>query len=368
MVSNVFLIIICFLPFAHLLSFATTKVDIWHAQGYFLQLGILVLYFLHLFKRSRPLSLLLLWAGLSTFYYWIYFHITLNQYPTFVFLPFFNFLCLVILYDLIIHYLNKDIFLKLIKYLSFSVGLILIYCVLQKLNLDQFYKSLNPAVEKDTVVGTIGNSMHLSHYLAIALPLFLIYKGEIRKLLILFCLFAIFLTGSISGLFIALIVLIFYSFFERVFTLKEIALLGLLAVLVFVFKFHNLKNILENLSSSGRIDIWKKYYLVFKERPITGWGLGVVNGLAQKKEFLGWRHLHLEIYHFAVELGLISVGLIIWGIIDYFKRLQKDKAGLIMASVFLGFLIASCFGYPCHIWLMASLGIISYSYNYLEER
>ena len=369
MIGKAILILLCVLPFsAVFFMMANLKIDIWHSQGYFAQAGILILYCIHLFKKNKPLSLLLLWSGLLTFYLFVNIHSQTQQYAALVFFPFFNFLCMVILFDIITSYLNKKDFEKIYKYLSLSVAIVLVYCVLQKLNLDQFYRSMNDAVLSDSLVGTVGNTMHLSHYLAICIPFFLINNKVAGKIGVLATLGIIILSGSSSGLFVALAVLAFYSCFFPIFNKKEIILLVLIGAIALVVKHPDIPTLAKDLIySNGRMEIWKKYLPIFAEKPITGWGLGIVNGFAQKEPVLGWRHLHNEFFHYAVELGLIGVGFIIWGIVDFFRRLKKEKLSVISASVFLGFILTSLFGYPSHLWLLSSMGLISYSYFYTGE-
>ena len=286
-----------------------------------------------------------------------------GNYPIVIFMPFFNLLCGILLIDFISIHIKKDDFYKIVDFLFFSIVGVLIYCVLQRFNLDQFYKSANPAFpNRDEMVGVIGNTMHNSHYLAMTLPL--LFKN---KLLTLLGLGIICLTGSSSGILIALILIVFYSCFKRIFTLRESILLAILGVLFIVWKFPNVQNL---LSSSGRFELWKHLFPIFSSRPITGSGLGTINAISKSREFIGWRHTHLEMYHYAIELGLIGLGIILWGIKDVVSRFiksDKDVLDITMFSVFLGFFISSMFGYPSHLWLLASVGIVSYSYFYITE-
>ena len=352
------------LPFS---NFLFTKLDMWHAQGFFFQVGLLVAYSLHIFKKNKPLGSLLLWSGLLTSYYWL---IILEQgkgYAVQVFLPFFNFLCMVICYDLIVKYPTKENLQKLLTYLTIPVSLVLIYALLQRLQLDQFYSGL--AHGPDKLVGTIGNPMHLGHYLCICLPCFLMLSGEWRKIGILAILGIIILTQSMTSLCIAVIVLIFCSCFKRIFKLREILLIGVLLVLFYALQYNTINDAIKNFTfSQGRFEFWSKLFPVFKQKPITGWGLGIMNALAQQKEFLGWRHVHNEFFHFSVELGLIGFSIIIWGVIDYFKTFWKIKGeslSVILAGMFLAFTLTSLFGYPAHLWISSGMAILAYAGMYL---
>ena len=351
------------LPFSALII---NKVDIWHGQGYYAQLAVLLIYSYHLFKKNKPLSILFGYVGLTTLIQFVSIHIATKQYPVLLFLPFYNFLCIVILFDIITTYCNKDFFYRFIKYFSISFMLVLLYCLVQKLGLDQFYRSIDGAVigNNKEVVGIMGNPMHNSHFIAIGLPVLFILKGWWRKLAIYFALLIIVFAGSTSGLVVSLAVLIFGQIFLRIFNKWEIGIAILLAILFSIFNIHHFNHI---FNPSGRIGIWQGYFPIFNEKPIMGWGLGIINELAKQPKFFQWRHLHFEYYHFAVECGLIAVGLAFWAIIDYFRRFKsaaKDQTTVIMASIFLAFLLTALFGFPMHLWVLSVLGIVSYSYFY----
>ncbi len=370
MIDKIFLILIFGVSFANFLFY---KVDLWHAQATWVQLGIIVLYFLHLFKKSKPLACLFLWASILTSFYWFTTFQTTKRYPIGLLLPYFNFLCIVILFDIITKYVKRETYEKAIKYLPICLGIVLVYAILQKLNLDQFYNyfcNTVVAFKYDSVVGTIANPMHFSHYICILLPCLFLLKEPLNKLGILFALIIILLTGSASGLFIALLIILFYSIFFKIFNRKEMLLCSLAVILLIICKYKTFFGILHNYTfDSGRFAIWKEYIPIFQKKPITGWGFGIVNAYASKMSQIGWRHLHNEYYHFAVELGLIGLGLILWGIWDYFKRFSiivKDKTNVVMVSMFLAFCLTSLFGYPSHLYMLALFGLISYSFLYLE--
>lgn len=365
---NKFIIgIFCLLPFAH---FLLRGVDIWHAQGYFLQISILLLYCLKLSKRSKPLACLLAWSGLLTTFIFYSIQAESKQYAITLFLPFFNLLCGIILFDCVVNLLKRDFFFKYLKYFSIPVILIAIYAILQKFKLDQFYNGL--ANGPDEIVGTIGNPMHLAHYLAICLPVFFLLEKKLCKLGILFTLLTILLTKSASGLTIALIIVVLGQGFLRIFTTREICLAAGLFSLIGILEYKSIITVWDNCtSSSGRVEIWQKFAPIFQKKPITGWGLGTVNSFAKQAQFSGWRHLHNEYYHYALELGLVGLGIILWGIVDYMNRFikgVKDNVSVSMALMFAAFCLTALFGYPSHLWVISGLAILAYSYQYLEVK
>lgn len=83
-----------------------------------------------------------------------------------------------------------------------------------------------------------------------------------------------------------------------------------------------------------------------------------------------WRHAHQEYYQLIIELGIIGLVLAIWCIYDYFKTFTAFKTDLTIkfASIFFGFCILSLFSFPCHLWLMSTIGILSYSSIYIIKK
>jgi len=368
-----FIIFFCLLPFAH---FIFQKVDIWHAHGYFFQLGILTLLTLDIWKKNKPFSLLVFWIGSLTMFYWITFQIKNGIYAVGMLLPFFNFICMVLLYQWATKHLTKEMVTKFGKCFSIVLFVLLGYGVLQHLNLDQFYKSIWNAntspdmLQPDYTVGTMGNPMHFAHFLAIACPLFFFLKRNWCFIGLISTIGVILLTGTASGLITTLIVIVFFNIFHRIFTRREILLSTFLSLLVAYWKFNSIKVF---FSDAGRFELWGKFVELFQGRPLTGWGLGMVNryaisnGITIGADKLFVRHTHCEYYHFAIEIGVIGLVLIIWGIIDYYKKFtfaKKDKVNVCMASMFLGFLLSAILGFPAHLWMLAGLGIIGYSFLY----
>ncbi|MFH1232162.1 MAG: O-antigen ligase family protein [Planctomycetota bacterium] len=375
--TNLILVFLCLLPFSALII---NKVDIWHGQGYYAQGAVLIIYCYHLFKKCRPLSVLFGWVGLFTLFQFVCVQIQTQQYAVKLFLPFFNFICIVILFDVLTTYCNKDFYTRFIKYFSVSFLIVLAYCLIQKLGLDQFYRIIGRSqeVNNNQVVGIIGNPMHNAHFIAICLPILFILKGWVRKLAIFFALLMITFTGTSTGLITSVIVLIFAQVFLKIFSKKEIILYSIIGISLVILKYpffltkiHQFFQPDYNFEKVGRWMRWKDYYPIFLQKPITGWGLGFINEMAKTPQFLNWRHVHFEYYHFAIETGLIGVGLAFWGIIDYFRRFKsvaKDETTVIMASMFLAFLLTSFSGYPMHLWVTSVLGITSYSFMYIRSK
>ena len=362
--NYLFLILLCGLPFGH---FIFSKFDIWQAQGQFFQIGILVLFCWSFFEKpqnkwviNKPLGVFSLWLGLLTAFWWMDGIVKTGHYPILLFFPFFNYLCFLLFYKLSIEYLDEKIIEKILNFLSYSVLIVLIYCVLQKLQLDQFYKAL--AEPKDELVGTIGNTGLLAGYLSLCQPLF--FKRGFKNILALILLWLILIiAGSAGGIITGIVVILFWLLINKkwIHSIGLIMSLGLISILLWdklsLFFF-----------DSGRFEIWANVFTNFKIAPITGGGLGRMLALGINKGGL-WKTAHCEPYQLALEAGIIGLVLGIWCIEDYFRRFFRLKTDLTkrLACIFLGFCVLSLTQFPAHLWLMASMGMISYSWLFVIE-
>jgi len=359
-------LLICILPWS---NFFFRKVDLWHAQGHFFQMGLLALFALSFMVKpnyvqvlNKPLGIFILWVGLITGVRWMTIFEKVSQYPLKLFLPFFNLLCFVLFYKLILEYIDEDRIKKIFKYLSYSVLLMLFYCVLQRLNLDEFFRNIDGSIPIDEFVGTIGNQSHLGGYLAIIQPIFF-SKSRLNILSLILLWSIIIFSHSASGIIIGIAVVLFYLIMNKKW--QQSLLVAGLSVLGVIFAL--IKDV--NFSSlSGRNIIWSDAFSMFRAHPITGYGLGYwgAQGIATGPNAT-WRHLHCEPYQYAIELGLIGLFLIIWLIWDYFKTFRTIKTDLTIkiVSMFLGFCLLSLVSFPTHIWIVASIGMISYSFMYV---
>ena len=346
------------LPFG---NFFFRGMDLWHGVGMYVQIGVLAIFSLSLFKYNKPLGLLTFWLGLLTSIIWYEVFQKTNNYAIKIFLPFFNFLTIVILYKLIVEYINTEYLEKIFRYLSYSLLIILFYCVLQYFNLDQFFKHYSVAGAKDQMVGTIGNQSHLAGFLALIIPFFFnnIYALILIGLLITLC-------NSASGIIIGISIILFYLFHthrQRFYGVLSGSIMCMIMGFIFFRNF---------FSFEGRLELWKRVYQVFTEKPITGQGLGTFSLMQIKllpNETI-WRHVHNELYQLALEAGLIGLFLAIWCIYDYFRTFTVFKTSLTikLASIFFGFCILCLFSFPCHLWLISIIGLLSYAGVYIIKK
>ena len=281
-----------------------------------------------------------------------------NQYNFIIFMPFFNFLCFVLLYKGITEYLNEVNIDRILRWFSYVIGIMAIYGILQWFNLDQFHKHFNTKGIPDAVVGTIGNPVHFASWLAICLPILYYVKTPFRTLFITLTWIVLILTGSLSGIGVAIVITLFYnSFFGR---LKQCSLmLIILGLWLFIGLCLKGFNWTLFLSNSGRFEFWKSLYPIFAQSPIVGGGFGRVISLNNH-----WKHTHNEFYQIAIEGGLIGLGIAIWCIVEYFKkfiRLERTKLSVCLCSMFVAFLTLSMANFTCHLYLISILAMFSYA-------
>ena len=362
---------LCGLPLS---NFVFKKLDIWHAHGMWFQFVMLLLLATSFIvekpklvpKRNIPLGVFTLWAGIITSFYWYITLVTHSRYATVVFFPFFNFICFLMFYKFSKSYLSKEWIEKILFGISISVFVVLSYCVLQLFNLDQFYTPLGsrPGYNiKDYLVGTIGNPHHLSGYLAICSPLFFNRKGWFNHVGLVLTWIIIGFTGSATGVAVAITVFGFWLCFS-----KKYIKLGLLLFSCIILAIIFREKLATFFSFNHRIETWGILFEKFRERPITGFGLGILNAWKVRPQTSTWHHAHFEYFQVAIELGIIGLSLVVWAIIDYFRIFIRNRTNLNirLASIFFGFLLICFTSFPAHLWLLASMGMVGYSF--LEDQ
>jgi len=365
----IFLIFIALMPFG---NFFFRRVSCWNGTGMYFQSGLSVLFALSILEKSNQikiknnsLAFFTLWLGILTCFGWYQFFAQIGQMPIRLFFPFFNFLCFIIFYKLSIEFLDIKNIKKIFKYFSYSIIVLLFYCALQKFNLDQFFKHYSVVNAPDQIVGTIGNVSHLAGYLALCQPFF--FKKNALNILALALLWLfIILSYSASAVIVGMGIIGFYLFFKRYDFLLLVFLI--LAIIGGIFIFQNYESF---FNFEGRWEVWQSVYETFKQKSITGHGLGTF-GLLKIQFKSYWRHLHQEYYQLAIEAGFIGLGLALWCIYEYFKdfiklksRISYNDLTIRLASIFFGFCLLGLFNFCGHLWLMSFMGMMSYSFLYV---
>ena len=351
------------------------KLNIWGAQNFFIYLMVLGIFCWSL-SKNLPLALFVFWVGLSTCA-WLLSYKLRGQLNLTLTTQFFSFVCAVVLYQGIVKSVNSLNIDKIINVLRYVVIVELIFCTLQFFGYSQFFALLQPDSKhfNNLVVGFIGQPTFLAGLLAMSAPLFFIKRNLTDILSLILLTLVLFITGttkgdpSSTGFLVMGMVILYYSFYvsKKIF---YIILFGMIVIglgLLFLLP-KDIINLMFN--SHGRFGLWVYYLDLFKQMPITGGGLGTVINIAEKTPFPRAHQLHMEFFQLAFELGL--VGLCLFGnmILDFFKIKHVNETELALKTIFLGFLVYSCFLFPAHLWLTSSLAIFAYAgmYAMKEER
>lgn len=369
--TYILIVLICGINLA---PFVLPQLDIWHAQGIFTQVCVLVLFSFSLsfpakYKspENKELGLLHLWVGLLTAFICMIAQMK-GVYDITHFFPYFNFLCILILYKSIVQYLNIEDVEKLLKFIKYSLVATLIISVLQFLGCSQFFQLVAPndMAHNNPVNGFIGNGTHLSGFLAMMIPVFL-YFGKREDYLclvlmgILLC-FASTSTGeaAINGPVIAA-VLVGLWILQVKRSLLWVYFGALIGITGLVYALLDHKDLIKFLSYSGRQHIYQAWWPYIKQFFVTGAGPGTMNALYKHTALPEVRHFHMEYVQFVLEIGVIGLALIVALVKKFFETVSKDKQMFSLKLIVVGFLISCCFNYPAHLWLSATYAAIAYS-------
>ena len=343
----------------------------WNAQGLWAQLGILICFAYSFFEKAKyenpknkALGLLIMWVGILTWFACMIIQ-KKGSYDVRPLLPFFNFLCLVILYRLIVQYLNIKQIKVFGEVLRYSIIVTIVLSGLQAVGFSQFFSLIYPDYQNgeyvnNLVSGFLGNGTHLSGFLAMCAPLFFKFK-KLDILWLLGLVGVLILSGQtkgdvpISGLIVLLSVVLYYTWEkDNGFFLLEVCAL----LLISAFLYLKVEEWGMFFHSQGRMGWWKDFFFASQRTFITGAGFGSVFMIGVKSKYP--MHLHNEYVQFLFEGGLITIILII-NFIKNFFQIKKNENSLVFKTIFVGFLVSSCFTYPAHLWLPASYATVSYA-------
>jgi len=355
--------------------FVFPQVNIWHAQGFWTQMCIAIMFAWSFFKRSErdskniPLGLLFMWVTINVGFV-CFLSLMRDKYDTVHFFPYFNFLCLLIFYTIITKYLTIVHIKVIMEGMRYVVFATIAICVLQIFNLSQFFELIPvaPGVKHDNIVtGFIGNGTHLSGFLASCFPLLLWKMKKLDVLAIIALLIVLLFTGttigdpSISGFAIIPLLTIFY--YKRKWKVI-VPLLLLLAMGAYLAYPHIPEQFFHPQS---RFSIWAKYWPLFRHFPVTGVGLGSMRIIAPQV-YPKATHLHLEYFEFAFELGIIGLAFILNLIYHFIKDKSVTRLQLVLKTMVLGFLLSCFFNFPAHLWLPSMYAMFAYAgYNLIKE-
>lgn len=356
--------------------------DMWKAQGIVAQMMVLV-FFCTLFlikpirpiQRNLPLFFLTLWLGIRTGYTVFYQQIN-NVIDTIHFFPFFNYICILVIYIAVVCFLTKNCINKCIIFIRYTIIAELVLCVLQFFDVSQFFVLLKPHHYNNysMVVGLLGNGTHLSGFLATTACLFLDRKRE-NYLILALMLFVMCFTGTtmsspaINGFVVFFVTVGYYLFKKDQVRFTWFCLICAFLGVVFYYS-HSPESMKDFLSFNGRLDIWGYYWNLFKDnnQEITGYGIGSINSFFFKTPYPAAKHLHNEFFHLVFEGGFVLAVLIIYFVKDFFSIKPISTTALKCKTMFLGFLVSSMFNYPGHLWMPSVYAVFSYGALMALER
>jgi len=318
--------------------------------------------------RNLPLSCLVLWVCWQTLFIWQTSLPGSQHYPTGLLMPWLHVMCLPLFYLAAVTQWTPRVLEELFRWLARGATVLFGYGLLQMANLDQFYRHVEWNLG-DPLIGTIGNTSHFGIHLALLLPIVLWQPRWYWKLLAAGMVGMIALTKSAVGFGGALIVVGWWClrFRQRLIWLP--VSLGLLGG-VFAWNHPAYR------SPEGRLEVWRLNWEDYaspslerhQSKPtITGFGLGYTLARAQAAP-LGsplklWKHVHNALLQILMELGVIGLGIVLWGLAAYWTRwwrVRSHPLAWVCGSLFLIFMISSNFHFVDHLWVLASLGLIGY--------
>lgn len=202
--------------------------------------------------------------------------------------------------------------------------------------------------------------------LMMAVPQLIISKSRKYKLFLIFCIFSmlIVLANTMSrstwiGCFVGIAGCSFYSKrLAKTFFISCFVVLVLFVALTpdalqhaIVERFKGVVNPLETTSIAGRANVWEAGMKMFRERPLTGMGIGSFSVLSTP-----YGSVHLEAPHnvylfFLSEFGLIGLSnflvlifIVVTSVIKGLKYISNDANKFVLFGLFAGLIIYSTQG------------------------
>lgn len=272
--------------------------------------------------------------------------------------------------------------------LRWSMALLVVYGVLQRLNLDQFQSLrewqidvaalqrppvLHPEA-RDIVGGTVGNASIFACWLAMCLPLWMTWTWRYRAVVVVTALGLIFMSGSLVAVVGALLALWWMAYrlrTRRWWWIASIVLYaGFLASAWILLQRNG-----AYFNSSGRLQAWPAFLAFWREAaPITGAGLGSVWAVAYtwppEHVLYQWRHVHNEYLQVLVELGVIGAMLFVPVLVDLWWRWQQlpYEAKTLYGGILGVAGVAAVGQFIWHLAVTGALTLFVYSRVYAETQ
>lgn len=244
------------------------------------------------------------------------------------------------------------------------------YAVLQSLGLDQWYTQ--PGINRETwvwqhITGSFGNPEYLALYLAMLLPLFLMFQAKKYLVWFALCVAVITLTQVRGAWLIAAVSLCAYAAARVRRRFPLFLLIG--SVILIPAGFFLIRNL---ALLDERIEIWKAAWNLLTNvgpdgvprivQSWTGRGLGSVSLLWRNTP---WAWVHNEWLQAMVELGVLGAGLLLAAVthvtIRAWRRASESELDSGWFAVWIAFLTASVIFPVAHWAHTAWVGICAWA-------
>lgn len=254
------------------------------------------------------------------------------------------------IFYLVLHYIKLD--KKIIyKTLCFVAVFQSVYIILQKFGIDQFFLHLTGtygAVER-WPVGTWANEAVCSWCIVLCSPFFLFFKDLRFKIGYFICFAALLCTKVTMGILGFILGFLFWLWHKS----KKTTLVVILILLLMGGILNTNGRFNYYLQDTHRIKVWTKVIEIWKERPITGWGVGSFRTLFWERapEFRTdghWAQAHNEYLQVLFEEGIIGLGIILGLIFTTMLSFVRKQRGLIPLTCLVIASFISIFSFPLH--------------------
>src|SRR3990167_368178 len=232
-----------------------------------------------------------------------------------------------------------------------------VYALLQFFGLDQIFTKDLKWSSPNHMITFMGNSMHSANFIAILSPLCLIFKGMRYKIFYALSFVILILINSTISMVGFIAGLTLYLLFTKRFKVLAWVGVALFVLGVLLWMYYP-----QYFSFSGRFELWKITLIAWKEKAITGLGLGGF-GMKMYKDCTGSIAIactndYLQIIH---DGGLILLILVFGYLANLFKRIIMAKDNILLVgyvSSFVAYLVVA--GGSFIIWIapMALIGLI----------
>jgi len=225
---------------------------------------------------------------------------------------------------------GKNSLRKLYEVICWISFLCSLYILIQFMAVDQwqnviYYQSVLSQTNP-TLTSFLGQSTFAGTFLALTIP-FLICNRKIWMIPI--CLFAIFLTNSLTAFLMVGVVVLLYLMVRGGIYVRCV-IYAIKGLMIYLFSLHPYKYLeIIRHESSGRIGVWKDAFMQVIHSPfpeiknffLTGYGFGSYEFIQKNLSLSGFIELHNEYLEFFCVAGIIGFTLLIFSLFMLIKKI-----------------------------------------------